>query len=826
MFGMAENIEDVVLHEATEKRYLNYAMSVITSRALPDVRDGLKPVQRRILYAMYENLNLVPESKHRKSAAVVGEVMAKYHPHGDSSIYDAMVRMAQGFALRYPLVDGQGNFGSVDGDSAAAMRYTEAKLRHLAVELLTELKKETVDERPNYDGTYMEPVVLPAQFPNLLVNGASGIAVGMATNIPPHNLKEVVGALIALIDEPSLPLEKLVPKYVKGPDFPTGGEILNSEEELLQIYRTGHGSVEMRGTWVMEEENKRRSVIITSIPYTLVKADLITEIADHIRQGKVPQLVDIRDESTDEVRVVLELAKDASADAAMAYLCKKTGLQSRFSVNMTALCPVDTAETKKPTRVSTKGAQLPAFDMGSAEPTRPARLGLREVLDYFLEFRYDTTRRRLEYDLRQLERRIHLLRGFELIFNALDEAIAIIRASDGKADAAKRLMARFGLDAEQTEAILETRLYRLAKLEIDAIRKELAEKEAAAAELRSLLASEDHMWTLIRTELVNLRDAYGDKRRTRIVGPQAEVNFTEEQYIVAEDAMVMVTRDGWFKRQKSYNDLSSIRVREGDSLGWVMPASTRDTLVLFTDRGKAYSMRVDAVPLTTGYGEPINAKFGFTDGEQIVGAVATDVRILPPVPDWISSTLQPDEPRPPYVVAMSRGGKVLRMSLSAFAEPSTVSGRTYMRLDGDVENDAITSVQLSDGTETVSLATRMGRCINFPVVEVNVLSGPGKGVTAIRMTSPDDRVIGFALGRARDEGLRVETNRGREEVVRTSKYSVVSRGGRGHEIIRSGYLSRVVGEPVVYPLAWREPARPVAPKVPKGPEDLGQGSLI
>ncbi len=807
---MSEAIEDVPLHEAASQRYLNYALSVITARALPDIRDGLKPVQRRILYAMQHDLSLSPDAKHRKSAAVVGDVMGKYHPHGDQSIYDAMVRMAQDWVLRYPLVDGQGNFGSVDGDNPAAMRYTEAKLRHVAMELLSELKKRTVDYRQNYDGTRFEPVVLPAQLPNLLLNGASGIAVGMATNIPPHNLREVVGALIALIDEPELPLERIVGKYVKAPDFPTGGEILNSREELLSIYREGVGAVEMRGTWELEDEGRRHFVVISSIPYGVNKSALISDIADHIRGGKLPQLIDVRDESTDVMRVVLELKKGANAEAAMAYLCKRTALQSRFNVNFTALCPTEHPDL-----------------------TRPRRLDLREALELFLEFRYDVTRRRLTFDLEQLEKRIHLLRAFEIIFDALDEAIRLIRESDGKADARERLMDRFALDWDQAEAVLETKLYRLAKMEIDAIRQELAEKEAQAAEIRTTLASEQRMWALIRSELEQIREAYGDRRRTKVVGPQEAPEFSEEVYIVAEDAYVIVTRDGWVKRQKSYTDLSAIRVREGDEIGWVMPASSKEALVLFTDTGRAYTLRIADIGMTTGYGEPIQTRFDFADGERIVGVVASDARVLPLVPDEQLDGLTPDDPIPPYFVALSRGGKALRMSLDAFREPSTVKGRTFMRLDAKVPDDAVIGVVMSNGTELVSLASRQGRCLVFPVHEINVLGGAGKGVMAIKL-GREDLVMGFRLVTDRMDGLTVETNRGRAETIRSNKFSVGTRGNRGREIIRVGYIARIETEPLE--LAFRregasmdadavEPSDEVTDG-PNDPDDDGQVDLL
>ncbi|MCO4762184.1 MAG: DNA topoisomerase 4 subunit A [Myxococcales bacterium] len=786
---MPEAITDILLHETTRARYLNYALSVITSRALPDVRDGLKPVQRRILYAMFQNLRLLPDTKYRKSAAVVGEVMAKYHPHGDQSIYDAMVRMAQSFSLRYPLVDGQGNFGSLDGDGAAAMRYTEARLRHLAVELASELKKKTVDYRPTYDGTLFEPVVLPAQAPNLLINGATGIAVGMATSIPPHNLKEVVNAAIALIDNRELTLEQVVPRYIKGPDFPTAGELLNDRDSIRSIYETGRGSFEVRGQYNIEEEGRKKRIVITSVPYALNKSTLISEIADHIRTGKVPQLVDMRDESTEDIRIVLDLKRGANAEAAMAYLYKRTNLQSRFSTNLTALVP-------------TTDPQM----------TRPERLDLVSVLRHFLDFRFEVTTRRLTFDLEQLLKRIHLLEGFEIVFDALDEAIRIIRASDGKGDARDKLMARFGLDWEQAEAILETKLYRLAKMEIDLIRAELAEKRAEAARLRALLADAAQLWALVRDELSELKEAYGDRRRTKVVGPVEMEDFSEEVYIIAEDAFVIVTRDGWLKRQKSYTDLSAIRVREGDSVGWVVPCSSRETVTLFGERGKAWTVRVADVPQTTGYGEVVSSRFDMKDGERIVGVATSDKRVWPKMNPGFLATISPDDPKPPYVMAFTRGGRCARVSLTAFTEPSTRSGRTYLRLNNKFAlGDSVVGATLSDGEEVVSVVTRESRAACFAIGDVNVLSGAGKGVTGIKL-SLGDFVMGFKLVHDRMDGVECVTNRGKTEIVRPNKYKPAARGGRGREIIKSGHIDRINWQSVelTFPDADEEAKRKTA----------------
>ncbi len=851
---MQQTIQDVHLHLTTRERYLNYALSVITARALPDVRDGLKPVQRRILYAMYHNLHLTADSKHKKSAAVVGEVMAKYHPHGDQSIYDALVRMAQDFSLRYPLVDGQGNFGSLDGDRAAAMRYTETKLRHLAGELLSELKKQTVDFRANYDGTLFEPITLPAQVPNLLINGASGIAVGMATNIPPHNLREVVGSLIALITDPELSLEQIVKEHVLGPDFPTGGELLTSPEDMLEMYRTGRGPVEVRGEYQLESEGRARRVVITSIPYGVNKSNLVAEIADHIRDGKLPQIVDVRDESTDEIRIVLDMKRSADPEAAMAYLYKRTSLQNRFNVNLTALCPTDNPEV-----------------------CQPQRLGLKEVLVAFLDFRYEVTRRRLEYDLAQLEKRIHLLMAFAILFNALDEAIKLIRESDGKADARSRLMERFDFDHDQAEAILETKLYRLAKLEINAIRAELAEKQEAAADIRTTLASDRLLKDLVRSELENIVDAYGDNRRTKVVGPVEQREYTAEHYLVAEETFVIVTRQGRIKRQKSYSDVSTIRVKDDDQVGWLMPASTLESLILLTDRGKAYTVRIADLTQTTGYGEPVQTRFDFSDGEHIVGAICTDPRCLPehierveeaeevpegptqgslidlsPSPITVPAfgpgevealvaaepvseqTAQPEEPPAdggeaeaaadptaeagsesgegetvrelppgPYGVAFSKGGKCLRFSLESYREASNRNGRIFMRLDRKMAIDGVVGVVMSDNTETVSLASRNGHYLLFDVGEIKVLSGAGKGVMAIKLKR-NDFVLGFCLTKDKMDGLHVETSRGREEVLRPNKYRITRRGGKGRELIRVGYFAKALTKPQIIELPKAE----------------------
>ncbi|MCB9780058.1 MAG: DNA topoisomerase IV subunit A [Alphaproteobacteria bacterium] len=800
-------IETVALHEATRERYLNYALSVITARALPDVRDGLKPVQRRILYAMYANLRLRPDERYRKSAAVVGEVMAKYHPHGDSSIYEAMVRMAQPFSLLHPLVDGQGNFGSLDGDGAAAMRYTECKLQPIAMELLDEIKQQTVDFRPNYDGQHEEPVVLPAEFPQLLVNGTEGIAVGMATKIPPHNLREVIDACCVLIDDPEADVATLC-KKLKGPDFPTGGLILNNRTELREIYETGGGSVRLRGKWELEKSGRKDQVIITEIPYALNKATLVEKIGALVAERKVPQLVDVRDESAEDIRIVCELrsrrasnvAVEVDAEAAMAYLCKNTPLEGYFHVNLTCLVPSENPFVGSPEKVD-----------------------LRRMLTLWLEFRYATVRRRFEYELRQLLDRIHILEGFCIIFDALDEAIRLIRASEGKADARERLIARFDLSDIQADAVLELQLYRLAKLSILAIREELEEKRARAARIQEILASPRELWAVVRDELQEIRKTYGQQRRTTVGGAEAEeLEFDEAAYIVDEDSYVIVTRDGWIKRQQSFTGIDKIRIREGDSIGWIALGSARRTVTFYTDQGSAYVMRVDDVPSTTGYGEPVQRHFKFSDGERVVGVLLSDPRSLPKIPAALKARFSEEETPPPWGVAVTRRGRCLRFDLANHSEPSTRAGRKYMKPER--AGDGVIAVYASDGTEDVSLATLESRALCFPVPEISYAKAAAKGVTAIKL-GPDDRVMAFGLARTRMDGVAVRTSQGRDEVIRPNKYTA-TRANKGRLVLKRDRFTEWLTDTIRLDEQWPAPEPPagqqplVADKAgPERPDD-------
>jgi DNA gyrase subunit A len=756
----------VALHDAAQSRYLNYALSVITSRALPDVRDGLKPVQRRILYTMWQQ-GLTADAKHRKCAKVVGDVMGSFHPHGDAAIYETLVRMAQPFSLRYPLVDGSGNFGSLDGDNAAAMRYTECRLTRISDELLTEIEQDTVTYRPNYDGTKSEPVVLPARLPNLLINGATGIAVGMATNIPPHNLGEVCTALIRLLENDELGNAQLC-KYIKGPDFPTGGQILNSPDEIKQIYRTGSGSIRLRATWdIGDETRSTKTVFVDSVPYTVNKSQLVEQIAEVVLGRKLPQLLDVRDISTDDVRIALELKKDADEKMVMAYLYKHTALQTTFPVNLTCLIPTENPEVG-----------------------RPERLDLKSILWHFLHFRLDVVTRRLEHELEALKRRVHLLEGFEKIFDVLDEVLKIVRKSDGKQDAAEKIIKRFELDAEQTDAILELKIYRLARLEILVIQQELDEKRRRVRQIGGLLKNEEQRWKLVREELEAVQKTYGDpkadKRRTRIEAEET-VEYTADDFIVEEDNIVIVSRDGWVKRQKEVKDLSTTRLREGDSVLAVLAGSTRATVVFFTNFGSAYTCRVIDVPASTGYGEPLQSLFKFKDGERVVAAASLDSRFT----TGMKAKKEGDVP-PTHAVAVTSDGYSLRFSLEPFVEVSTRTGRRYARVGEGAE---VVGVSIVKGGEILIAATRQARALLCKLDEVNFLSGPGRGVILIKLGQDEDRVLGFVASSGDRDLLTVETTRGATQTISTGKYGVTGRGGKGRELMQRGEFTRIV--PVV-----------------------------
>jgi DNA gyrase subunit A len=767
---MAETIEPVSLRVETEERYLNYAMSVIMSRALPDVRDGLKPVQRRILYTMYHDLRLTFDGRPAKCVKITGAVTGNYHPHGDIACYEALVRLAQNWVMRLPLVHGQGNFGSVEGDPPAAYRYTEAKLAAVSEHLLAELRQRTVPMRPNFDNTTEEPVVLPAQFPNLLVNGASGIAVGLATNIPPHNFSEVIKGCIHLIENPEATTAQLLDK-IKGPDFPLGGKIVTDRATLRKIYEEGSGTLKVQGEWKVEEVGRRQQIVITSIPYGVDQGKLESDIGAIIASRKLPQLLNLVNESNEKegLRIVLEMKSGSDPNLIMAYLYKHTQLQENFACNLTCLVPVPDEEGK--------------------ERTRPERLGLKAILRHFLDFRLATVRRRFEYDLEQLRRRIHVLEGFRIIFNALDKAIKIIRDSDGKADAAERLKKTFQLDDEQAAAILEVQLYKIAQLEIKKILDELKEKTAQAQKIEGILRSEKKLWNVIKDELNELGEKYGnkDRRRTRMGSAEDLPEFDPEAYIVRENTNVVLTRDGWIKRVGRLASVEGTRVREGDEVLAVVPGSTLDHVIFFADDGTSYTMRISEVPASSGYGEPIGKFFRLADQVRIVGAATTDERFTP-----LEQPPANGEPAGPYLLVVTAQGQVLRTPLAPFRTASTKVGRRYVRLaEGD---KVVMATVLKPEHRSLFLASANGHVLHFPIDEVNILSGVGKGVIGIKLEK-GDTCLGGALVRNQNDALVVETSGGKQMEFYGSR-EITSRGGKGFEAVKRTSFVRLVPPPI------------------------------
>lgn len=766
-----EEARQADLRTTAEQRYLSYALSVITARALPDARDGLKPVQRRILYAMFQDLRLVASAKARKSANIVGEVIGKYHPHGDTAAYDAMVRMAQDFSLRYPLVHGEGNFGSLDGDAAAAYRYTEARLTPIAEEILADLGSDTVDWRANYDARLEEPIVLPSRLPQLLMNGSTGIAVGMATNIPPHNLTEVCDALIALIAKPKLTVADLL-KYIKGPDFPTGGELLSSRTEIRNVYKTGQGALRLRGEYKLEKLPRgKRQVVVTSIPYTVNKATLVERIGALIVERKLPQVVDVRDESTDDVRVVLELKGETEPEIAMAYLFKHTDLQVNFNVNLTCLTPSDAPSGATPGRVS-----------------------LLELCRHFLDFRMEVVTRRLEFEKRKLEARLHILDGFHKIHLDLDKAIRIIRRAEGKADAAKKLMAAFKLDEIQTDAILELRLYQLARLEIDKLESERKEKKKRLAEVNRLLKSKPARWKIIKEELGEVKDKYGDARRTKVtVAGREDLAYDPDAYIVHEETTVLLTRDGWIRRVRELKDPSTARLREGDALMSIHPGTTRDRIVVFSNLGVLYVLLASDVPATTGYGEPVQSLFKFKDGERVVKSVLVAGGSAPePEPEEPKGrgkkkkqgdlfdegdVIELTEQTRPILVA-SAGGYGFRAAPDL--SPTTRSGRRFARVGS---GDELVSIHEVEGKEVFCLA-KSGKGFRFALDDVAELSGVGRGVILMRLDAKD-KLLG-ALPGVKASSFDVGMGKGKPRRVEGDAFPRLKRGAKGQKVIKRG----------------------------------------
>jgi DNA gyrase subunit A len=757
----SNGVRFVSLHEETRRRYLNYAMSVITSRALPDVRDGLKPVQRRILYVMRHELSLTSDAKYVKCARITGDTVGKYHPHSPEAVYDTLVRMAQDFTFRVPLVDGQGNFGSVIGLPQAAERYTEARLSRISEQLMAELRANTVETRDNYDGTRQEPLVLPARFPNLLVNGAAGIAVGMATNIPPHNLSEVVAACVHLIDNDGASVAQLM-KSIKGPDFPLGGRIVTDRGELRKVYTDGRGSIKVRAEWRLDKQGRRENsdrIVIYSVPYGVETGPLLSSIGDLAESRDLPQLLAANDESDLQqgMRIVLDIKPGADPEMVMAYLYRHTVLEQNFNYNATALVPDD------------QGVLV------------PRRLGLAEILREFLDFRLETVRRRFQYELEVLEKRIHILEGFAIIFKGLDKALKIIRASAGKADAAQKLLNEFKqLDDVQVEAILELALYRISTLEIDRILDELKDKQAQAEEIRRILASERRLWTVVKTELKELGDTFGDQRRTALGSSEEIGEFDATAYIVRENTNVVVTREGWIKRVQKISSIDKLRIRDGDEVLAVAPTSTLDNVVFFSSDGTAYTLPADQVPPSSGYGEPLSKHVRLKDGASMVAAISTDPRFTPT--DQIEWE---DFPPTPYLFIATAHGQVMRLSFSLFREVSTKSGRRYCRLR---KGDHVVHVEVmrekNEGQkgyegDSVFLVSRQARLIHFDVAEAQVLAGPGVGVRGLKLVDKEDAVIGARRLSRPSDALRVLNDNDKLLSFGQQKYNLTSRGGKG-----------------------------------------------
>lgn len=790
---MAETIHPVSIVTETKERYLNYALSVIQARALPDVRDGLKPVQRRIMYTMYNDLHVYADAKPRKCSKIVGDVMGNYHPHGDMAIYDALVRLAQNWVLRFPLVDGQGNFGSVDGDAPAASRYTEARLTAIAEALMAELRQRTVDMRPNYDSSTQEPVVLPAQYPNLLVNGSSGIAVGMATNIPPHNFNDVIKTCVLLIENPEATTAQLLDK-LKGPDFPLGGKIITDRSTLRRIYEEGSGAIKVQGEWKVESVGKKENLILTSIPYNVNKGNLQETIGALIADRKLPQLTGLIDESTakDGIRIALEMKAGTDPNVVMAYLYKHTDLQSNFNYNMTCLVP-------------------------AGDVMQPAKnLPMRDMLRHFLDFRFETVRRRFEYELLKLRERIHILEGFRIIFDALDEAIKIIRESKGKKDAAEKLIERFGIDEIQADAVLDAQLYRIAQMEIKKILDELKDKKAQAAKIEAILASDKKLWGVVKTELNQLGETYSERRRTKMASAEDTPEYDPEAFIIRENTNVVLTQDGWIKRVGRLESVEKTRVREGDRVIAVLPGSTHDHAIFFADDGTAYTMRMNEVPASTGYGEPIGKFFRLADEVKIIHAISSDPRFTPP-----DEKANNGEPPGPHIIVVTAHGMALRLPLAAFRVPSTKVGRKYVKL---VDGDKVVFVSLvHPDKKTMYLAGTSGHVIHFPIEQVNILSGVGKGVIGIKLPSGETCLGGVLIGGMHDR-LVVKTTGGKEMEFTQRKYETTNRGGKGHEAVKRSGFAEIV-PPEIELVDWDKVEDAPEPK-PKKEKNDGQGELF
>jgi DNA gyrase subunit A len=725
------NIEDEM-----KKSYMDYAMSVIIGRALPDVRDGLKPVHRRILYAMNE-LNNDWDKPYKKSARIVGDVIGKYHPHGDMAVYDAIVRMAQDFSLRYPLIDGQGNFGSIDGDPPAAMRYTEIRMSKLTAELLADIDKETIEFIPNYDESLVEPFVLPSKFPNLVVNGSSGIAVGMATNIPPHNLTETINAIVALIETPEISVAELL-DHVPGPDFPTGGFIYG-KEGIRQAYETGKGVIQLRARALIERDRKgeRENIVITELPYQTNKAKLIERIAELVQERTIEGIANIRDESDrDGMRVVVELKRNEVSEVILNQLYKHTQMQNSFGIILLAI-----------------------------HQNQPKLLSLKEMLHFFVQHRQEVVIRRSRFELSKAEARAHILEGLKKAIDHIDAIIATIKASKTPKEAKDRLMEKFAFSDEQAQAILEMRLQRLTNLEQRKIVEEYEETIKLINRLKALLASDRLILNLIKEELLSIRDAFGDERKTEIVEAAPEIRV--EDLIAEEDMVVTITHTGYIKRNpislyrsqhRGGKGKVGINVKEEDFVEDLFIASTHDYLLFFTDAGKIHWMKVHELPQA---------------GRLTRGKAIVNLLNLSPKEKVTAILSLKDFTKEMFITFMTKRGTIKKTALEAYSNPRS-GGIIAIHLD---EGDELISAKLTDGKQHLFIGTKMGKAIHFPENQIREMGRTARGIRGIKI-SKQDEVVGMEVVAPHTQILTV-TAHGYGKRTQASEYRIQNRGGSG-----------------------------------------------
>jgi len=737
-----EKIISVNIEDEMKTAYIDYSMSVIVSRALPDVRDGLKPVHRRVLYGMLE-LGVLSNRPFKKSARIVGEVLGKYHPHGDSSVYDTMVRMAQPWSLRYPLVDGQGNFGSIDGDSPAAMRYTEARLRKIAEELLADIDKETVDHQLNFDDSLQEPTVLPAGIPNLLVNGASGIAVGMATNMPPHNLSEVIDGIVEYIDNKDITIDELM-QHIKAPDFPTGG-IIYGYEGVKSAFEEGRGRIVMRAkTTIEEDDNDRASIIVTEIPYQVNKADMIQRTAELVNEKKIEGIRDIRDESDrNGMRIVYELKMDAIPNVVQNHLFKYTALQTSFSVNNIALVN-----------------------------GRPMALNLKDLIHYYVEHRHDVVIRRAKYELRKAEERAHVLEGLLIALDNIDAVIELIRASKTPDEAREGLMEKFKLSEIQARAILDMRLQRLTGLERDKIKAEYDELMKTIAGLKELLENEDLRMNLIKEEMIAIKEKYGDERRTEIV--YAAEDFRIEDMIPNEETVVTISHMGYIKRtslteyrRQSRGGVGSrgSSTRNEDFLEHLFVASTHNYLLIFTEKGKCFWMRVFEIPEGTksSKGRAIQNLLNIEQDDKVLAYINVE--------DMNDEEFLNSH----YIMMCTKNGVIKKTSLEQYSRPRS-NGIIAI---GIREGDQLLEAKLTNGSNHIIMALRSGKAIHFNEEAVRSMGRGASGVKGVTLGGPKDEVVGMICVNDPSETVLVVSEKGYGKRTLVEDYRITNRGGKG-----------------------------------------------